>query len=56
MAVLDASDHLIHEVASHTVQNPLEERLVVVQLERKLELELKVTPNCMVFPTTWRWS
>ena len=53
MAVLDASDHLVDKVTSDAIQNPLKERLVVVQLERELELELETIPDCMILATIW---
>ena len=55
MSVLNASDHLLDKVTSDAVQNPLKERLVVVQLERELELELETIPYCMVLATIWTW-
>ena len=48
MLVLDYSDELVHEVTSHTIQNSFEERLVVVQSESQLELELETAPDSMI--------
>ena len=55
MAVLDASDHLIDKVTSHSIQNSFKEGLVVVQLERELELELEPVPDCVILATVWTW-
>lgn len=48
MAVFHHSNKLVHEVTSRTVQNPFEERRIVVELEGQLELELETTPNSVV--------
>ena len=49
MAVLNDSDHLLHEVTSCSVKDALEERLVVVQREGQLELGLEACPYLVVF-------
>ena len=49
MAVLNDSHHFLHKTAGHRVQDALKERLVVVQLECKLELELESLPNVVIF-------
>ncbi len=48
MAVLNDSHHFFHKTAGHCVQDALKERLVVVQLECKLELELESLPNVVI--------
>ena len=48
MLVLDYSDKLVHEVTGHTIQNSFKERLVVVQSESQLELELETAPDSMI--------
>ena len=49
MAVLNNSDHFLHELTSHFIQDTFEESLVVVQLECQLELELETLPNMVIF-------
>ena len=55
MTVFDDCHHLVHEVTSHSVQNLLEEVLVVVELEGELKLELEVLPDRMILTSTCRW-
>jgi len=49
MAVLHNSDHFLHELAGHLIQDTFEERFVVVQLECQLELELETLPYVVIF-------
>ena len=49
VAVLNDSNHFLHEVTRCSVNNALEERLVVVQCEGQLELGLEACPNSVVF-------
>ena len=55
MTVFDDCHHLVHEVTSHSVQNPREEVLVIVELEGELKLELEVLPDRMILTSTCRW-
>lgn len=56
MSVFDHSDHFIDKVTADSVHNPLEKGLVVVQLERELELELEIFPDRVVLSRILGWE
>ena len=56
VSVLDDSAHFTDKVTRDSVQDALEERLVVVQLERNGKLMLEVLPDCMVLFDVRGWS
>lgn len=49
VAVLNDHDALFHKIASDAIQNPLEKVVVVIKLERQLELKLEPFPDGVVF-------
>ena len=55
VAVLNDSNHFLHEVTRCSVNNALEERLVVVQRKGQLELGLEACPYLVVFEIGRRW-
>ena len=54
--VLYDSDHLLDKVSRHSVQDPLEERPVVVQIEAETELRFEFLPDVMVVANSTLWS
>jgi len=54
VAVFDHSHALDHEITGDSVQDSLEEALIVVELEGELELELETLPDCMVLTCACR--
>lgn len=54
MAVLHNGNHLVYEVPGGPVKNSLEEGLVIVELERELELELETVPDGVVLSRSRR--
>lgn len=51
----DHSHHFFDKVFADSIENLLEKRSVVDQLESELELELETVPNRMVFLFFLRW-
>ena len=56
VSVLYDSDHLLDKVSRHSVQDPLEERPVVVQIEAETELRFEFLPDVMVVANSTLWS
>ena len=48
MPVFNDRDHFIDKVARHSVQYPLKEWLIVVQIVAETEFRFELTPNVMV--------